>query len=660
MCGICGGSWSGGARREELARMAQALAHRGPDDEGIEVRGPVGLASRRLAIIDLAGGHQPLANEDGTVWVAFNGEIYNHRALRAELERAGHRFATHSDTEVIVHCYEQHGEAFLGRLEGMFALAIWDEPRGRLLLARDRMGQKPLFYARTAEGLLFASEIKGILAAGSLPRELDAQALSHYLSLRFVPPPRTMFAGIEKLPAGHFLLFESGRLQLRRYWRLSFARKLALPEAEALEAIAAQLEHSVASHLVSDVDIGALLSGGMDSSLIVALASRAWPGRLRTFSIGVRDRSFDELPHARRVAAHCETAHFEEIVEPDVISSLPAMIAHLDEPSDPIAACMFAASALAARHVKVALGGDGGDELFAGFDRYLGVRRLEPLFRIPAALRGAVLGPLVDMLPESFAYKSWTQRLRWVAALSRVPDLAERYAQATVFFRFDTDGKRAALGEALWRRVRDVDSADVVASAFREADSDDAIDCMLHADYTTRLPEHSLQLTDRMSMAHGLEVRAPLLDTPLVELLASLPSALKIRGGELKWAMRRVAGARLPADIVRRPKQGFMFPLADWFRTELHVFLRETFADSRAVREGVLQRAAIDRLLDEHRTRRADHHVRIWMLLNVELWLRHALAGEPVAALAQELRGRLPAGIGADAANQLTPPAGHP
>jgi asparagine synthase (glutamine-hydrolysing) len=644
MCGICGVYREGGARPDEVTRMARAMAHRGPDDEGVVTRGPVGLGTRRLAIIDLAGGHQPLANEDGSVWVAFNGEIYNHAGLREELVRAGHRFATRSDTEVLVHAYEQHGDALVERLEGMFAFALWDEPRRRLLLARDRLGQKPLFYARRGGDLVFASELKGVLAADSVPRELDRAALHDYLSLRFVPPPRTMFAGIEKLPAGHLAVFEDGRLRVSRYWRLSFARKLALSDDDAIAALAAQLERSVASHLTSDVPVGALLSGGLDSTVVVALAQRASPSPLASFSIGVRDPSFDERAHARSVAERCGTRHHEEVVEPAVIASLPAMIAALDEPSDPIAACQYHASALAARHVKVALGGDGGDELFAGFDRYVGVRRLGTLRRLGAALPFAALGPLLAVVPESFDYKSLTQKLRWVERLGRIPDLGMRYAAATIFFRFDESEKAAVLGEAARASGAD-DSASVIARAFDAADGDDAIDRMLAVDYETRLPEHSLMLADRMSMAHGLELRSPLLDTPLVELSASLPSTLKIRGGTLKWALRRAGRPLLPEKILARPKQGFMFPVARWFREDLHALLREELVRGAAVREGWLRPDGVALLLDEHRARRADHHVRLWMLLNLELWLRLYLLREPLSTLSEQLVPRLPAGL---------------
>jgi asparagine synthase (glutamine-hydrolysing) len=618
--------------------MAAAIAHRGPDDEGFHLRGPIGLASRRLSIIDPEGGHQPIANEDGSVWVVFNGEIYNHQSLRRGLEARGHRFSTRSDTEVIVHLYEEEGESCVEALHGMFAFALWDEREGVLVLARDRLGQKPVFYSESGGAFRFASEVKALLAVSSQGRELDLESLHHYLSLRFVPSPRTMFRGIHKLPPGHYLVLRDGVKRVHRYWQLSFRQKLATSDDELLERLEEQLERSVAEHLLSDVPVGALLSGGMDSSMIVALASRVVSRPLQTFAIGVEQQEFDELPHARRVAEHCGTHHIERRVSADLIHQLPEMIACLDEPSDPIAACMSRAAELAASHVKVVLGGDGGDELFAGFDRYQGVGYIESYQRLPPLLRHKILRPLMALIPESFAYKSLSQKIRWLDRLSDLPDFAERYAEATCFFRFDHQEKRALWGESLWSRVEEIDSARVITEAFNSDHAEDPLDRMLYADFVTRLPEHSLMLGDRMSMSHGLELRSPFLDHQLVELLAAFPSRLKIRRGTLKYALRRLAESRLPRDIVRRPKQGFMFPVAFWFREELFPFLEGFLTQARTVEQGIFQRGSILRLLSEHRAGRVDHHVRLWMLLNVELWVRMYLEGESRESIGEELR----------------------
>ena len=620
--------------------MAAAIAHRGPDDEGFYVGGPAGLGCRRLAIIDVEGGHQPISNEDGSLHVVLNGEIYNHRELRAQLRERGHRFATTSDTEVIVHLYEERGDDCVAALEGMFAFALWDERRQRLLLARDPLGQKPLYWTALRDGIRFASEIKALLAVDGVSAAIDPEALHHYLSLRFIPPPSTMFAGIRKLPAAHRLVYADGEVRVERYWQLSFANPLEGSDAEILEQVETGLRRAVSSHLVSDVPVGALLSGGMDSSVVVALASGELPKPFRTFAIGTGEPSFDERAHARRVAAHCGTEHTDLRVEPGLVTLLPRIVHHMDEPSDPIAACTYHAAELASRHVKVVLGGDGGDETFGGFDRYAGVSWVAPYAGLPAWLRHATLGAALRMLPESLAYKSWTQRLRWFDRLGEHRDPDERYAAATVFFRFDHAAKAALLGPAVWPLVRDVNAADAIVRELRAADASAAIDRMLAADFATRLPEHSLMLTDRMSMAHGLEVRSPLLDRRLVELMARVPSRLKVRGRRLKVALRRIARPWLPPEIIARPKQGFMFPIAHWLRGSLRELARDTLAGAHSVRDGIFRREAALALMDEHAAGTIDHHVRIWMLLNVEIWYRMFVEGTSAEQLEEELRSR--------------------
>jgi asparagine synthase (glutamine-hydrolysing) len=641
MCGICGRYSREGVDRAELLGMTRALAHRGPDDEGIFLGDRVGLGCRRLAIIDLETGGQPVTNEDGSIRTVFNGEIYNYRELRRDLEQKGHRFRTRSDTEVLVHLYEDEGERCVERLEGMFAFAIWDERHDRLLLARDPLGQKPLFYAREGDELLFASELKAILAVRRRPPELDPEALHHYLSLRFVPPPRTMFRGIAKLPAGHYLVFDRGASRVERYWSLDFRAKSQLSEEELLEELEERLSRAVVSHLVSDVPVGAMLSGGLDSSMIVALMARAGARPFETFSIGVAEQSFNELPYARMVAETCGTRHVEETVDLDLLSLLPEITRALDEPSDPIAACMYHAARLASRHVKVVLGGDGGDELFAGFDRYLGVAQLGRIGSLPRLLLRGLLAPALALVPEDPAYKSATQKLRWVHRLAAVPDLGRRYAAATEFFRFSHAQKSEILGGELWSEVGDLDSAAVLVRQFEGALADDPIDRMLYTDYMTRLPEHTLMLSDRTSMAHGLEIRSPWVDADLVRFLATFPPGLKIRGRRLKHLLRRLGERYLPRQITRRPKQGFMFPLAFWFRDELYPFAKGFLAESRVVSDGILQGAAVDRLVEEHRRRKVDHHARIWMLLNLEVWYRTLLLGHQPQELAAEIGERV-------------------
>ena len=638
MCGICGFVADGSLRRAELERMSRALQHRGPDDEGFFFNGRVGLANRRLSIIDTVAGHQPIGNEDGSAQVVFNGEIYNYRELRVELQAAGHRFATQSDTEVLIHLYEEHGQGCVEKLRGMFAFAIWDLGRQELFLGRDRLGQKPLFYTEVEGGIAFASEIKALLELDRVRAEMDPGALHHYLSLRFVPPPNTMFRGIHKLPPGHVMTWTDGSLRSHRYWQLDFRQKTESEDGATLEILSGEMRQAVETHLVSDVPVGAFLSGGMDSSAIVAMMSEMQTEPVQTFAIGVEEQSFNELPYARTVADHCGTMHTENRVEANLITDLPIMIRHMDEPSDPIAACMYQASRLVAQHhVKVVLGGDGGDELFAGFDRYLGVRALERARRIPMGLRQAA-NSLSQHLPESFAYKSLTQKIRWVAAMAAQPDAARRYAQATVHTRFSHSQKGELLGADLWRLVANLDATEVLIEAYNEAPAIDPIDRMLYTDYTTRLPEHSLQLSDRMSMAHSLELRSPFLDHRLVEFGARLPSDLKIRRGTLKYALKKAMASHLPAEILDRPKQGFMFPIAFWFQQQLSGFLRAVFKQAWIVEQGVIRHEAVDRLIDEHHRGVSDHHVRLWMLLNLELWSRLYLEGDSVEVVGDDLQ----------------------
>lgn len=620
MCGICGKFSPSGVREDELQRMMQAIAHRGPDDEGLYLNETIGLGNRRLSIIDLEGGHQPICNEDETVWIVHNGEIYNYKSLQRELEKKGHVLKTHSDTEVIVHLYEEMGERCVDKLDGMFAFAIWDAKKKRLLLARDRLGQKPVFYTQFNEDFLFASEIKAILAVNEQGREIDYESLHHYLSLRFIPSPQTLLRSVKKLPPAHYLVWQDNEVKLTRYWHLSFREKLKLSDSEFIEGLEEKLLHAVESHLVSDVPIGAFLSGGMDSSMIVGMMAEKIGDSFKTFSIGVKEQTFNELPFARMVADHYHTDHIENVVESDVIRLLPQIIWHLDEPSDPIAACQFHAAELASRHVKVVLGGDGGDELFAGFDRYLGMSYLKPYALVPDFIRNRIIGPMLGLLSDSFEYKNLPQKLRWIHELSKLPGAGERYAEATCFFRFSHIGKKELFSADLWNKLGAGNSADVIVSQYNNADAVDPIDKMLYADIMTRLPEHSLMLADRMTMAHGIEARSPFLDHRLVEFLAAFPARLKINGRELKYILRRVAKKYLPKDIVRREKHGFMFPIAFWFGSELYPFINRYLIDSFFITEGLFKKESVLKLIEDHRKKRSDNHVRLWMLMNLAVW----------------------------------------
>ena len=596
--------------------MAGALEHRGPDDEGFYCDDSVGLGSRRLSIIDLEGGAQPIANEDGTIHVVLNGEIYNYRELRKGLQEAGHRFKTRSDTEVLVHLYEEEGLDFPAALRGMFACAIWDSKRRRLVVARDHLGQKPLFYAQDGDSLAFASEIKGLLPVLRKGPELDLSAMHDYLSLRFVPAPRTMLKHVHKLESAHLLVWQNNRVETRRYWSLSFRGKHRLSVESAVEALDERLSDAVKSHTVSDVPVGAHLSGGLDSSMVVAMLAPEHPG-LQTFAVGVEGADVNELPFALAVSKRCATNHRSVSVRPHLQDLLARTVWHLDEPSDPIAACMFHAAKLASQHVKVVLGGDGGDEMFGGFDRYLGVQSVAPYHRIPAFLRQFIDGRLAG-LSDGFGYKNMTQKLRWVSEVGAEASLAARYARATTFFRFSTPQKRELYTDALGH-LTETRSEGVIEEAVEQAEADTPLDRLLHADIVMRLPEHSLALTDRMSMAHSLEQRSPFLDVALVEWTAKLEPDLKVRSRTLKFLLRKLADRYLPREIVRRPKHGFMLPVASWLRDEIE-FVRTALLEGFFVREGLFKRNAIEALLAEHAARRRDHHVRLWMLLNLEVW----------------------------------------
>lgn len=656
MCGICG-EWNLlGADPAALERMSAAIHHRGPDDHGAVLLGETGLAMRRLAIIDLARGHQPIANEDRSAWIVLNGEIYNHRELRRDLLRRGHVFRTDSDTEVILHLYEERGDHCVDELRGMFAFALWDVRRRRLLLARDRFGQKPLFYRFDGRRLLFASEIKAILAAdGANARrpELDLRSLDEYLTLRFIPSPRTLFQGIRKLPPAHLLVLDvsdveprpgtlavAPTIEVRRYWQLRYFPKRGDREAELVDEARERVREAVDSHLISDVPVGAYLSGGMDSSLVVAMMSELREQPVPTFAVGVDDAGFNELPWAAQVARHCHTDHHEEMARPDMVELLPSMVRHLDEPSDPIAACMYHAAALASRHVKVVLTGDGGDEVFAGYDRYFGFRWVGLYAALPEAVRRWLLGPALYSLRDSAAYKNLTQKARWVHDLS-FHEGGRRYAQATAFFRFGHEGKGGLYAPDVAARLAELDPMDSVVQGFEEAEARHDLDRMLQADIATRLPEHSLMLSDRMTMAHGLEARSPFLDHRLAEFVASLPVHLKMRGRRLKYLLRRVAAPYLPPAILERPKQGFMFPLGYWMRGPLLPVLRHLLATSTLIEEGIFRREPVTRLVEEHVAGRADHHARLWMILNVEVWYRMYVRGESLPDLAGLLKERL-------------------
>jgi asparagine synthase (glutamine-hydrolysing) len=607
MCGICGVvSANGSADAERVARMSTTLIHRGPDSSGEFNDGTAALAARRLSIIDLETGNQPIANEDGTLHVVQNGEIYNYRELRRDLERAGHRFHTHGDTEVLLHLYEQHGDGFAERLRGMFAVAIWDAPRRRLVLARDRFGIKPLYYRDVAGELAFASELR------ALPRgEIDLDALEAFLAFNSIPAPLTIFRDVRKVPAGHLLLWDAGRTRLER-----FARPAPVPveelrddeEAELVEELRARVRDSVRAHLVSDVPVGVLLSGGVDSALLAALAADESSEPLRTFSIGFEERSFDELADARRVAERYGTRHRELVLRPDAALLLPALAEAFDEPfADSSALPTYLVSELAAGDVKVALSGEGGDELFGGYYTYaadLLAARVGGLARLAR--------PLVERLPTSSGKASFDYRAKRFVRAAHLPPLERHHGWKEIFSR----DARAELTS----RESSFDPVDLLRARYDETRGADELARLQDVDLGTYLVDDLLVKTDRASMAHSLEARVPYLDTVVTNLALALPTRHKVRGLAKKVLLRKAAEPLLPREIVHGKKRGFSIPAAAWLRGELGPFARETLSAETLRRQGFFQPETVQGLIDDHISGREDLSRQLWGLLAFTLW----------------------------------------
>jgi asparagine synthase (glutamine-hydrolysing) len=639
MCGIAG------ILAERLPdgtveRMTRALAHRGPDDNGYFSDGPVRMGFRRLSIIDLETGQQPMSNETGDLTLVCNGTIYNSPVLRPQLQKRGHRFRSASDVEVVLHLYEEYGVDCVEHLQGMFAFALWDKSCRRLVLARDHMGQKPLFFSERDGRFLFASEVKGILASGLIEPEVDLDALWHSMSLRFLPDRHSLFRGICKVPAGTVMVHEKGRLRSHCYWRPDFRSKLPDDELSIEEGLDQLLRETVRSHLLSDVRIGSFLSGGIDSSTITALLAEQSADAVPSFSIGVEDQGFDELPYSRMVAEHCGLEAHEKVVSADLVQLLPSMIHHLDEPSDPFAVGVYLVASHAAPFVKVALTGDGGDESFAGYDRYAGQRLVDLYCLLPAWARRTFIKRLFDAVPESFIYKSLAQRLRWLHEMS-FHDQGRRYAHSMSFLRFTDDARASLWTAAAQQQIEDGDSAAKILEHFEADRVTELVDRMLYTDLMTRIPDQLLSTVDRMTMAHSLEARAPLVDVRVVEFAASIPGHLKLKGRRLKHILKRVATRHLPRALVDRPKQGFGFPLATWMLADLAPLLEQLFRESRFVALGLFDPDYIARLLAEHRSGKVDHNYRLWILVNVELWYRMYFESQSEEATRESIRRTL-------------------
>ena len=618
MCGICGiVSARGPADPDRLARMSAKLLHRGPDSDGVFVDGPAGLAARRLAIIDLETGDQPIANEDGTVHVVQNGELYNYPELRGELERAGHTFRTHGDTEVLVHLYEQEGLAFARRLRGMFAVALWDSTRRRLVLARDRYGIKPLYYRADADGLEFASELR------SLPRgEIDLDALEAFLAFNSIPAPLTIFREARKLPPGHMLVWEDGNLSLERYARpapVPVAELRDDDEAELIEELRSRLRDSVRAHLLADVPVGVLLSGGIDSSALAALAAQESAEPVRTFSIGFEERSFNELADARLVAERYGTRHRELVLRPDAALLLPALADAFDEPfADSSALPTYLVSQLAAEDVKVALSGEGGDELFGGYYTYVADLLAERAGGLAGLAR-----PLVERLPTSTARASFDYKAKRFVRGAHLPPLERHHAWKEIF---SADARAELTG-----RRHGFDPVDLYRERFAETDGAELLARLQDVDRTIYLVDDLLVKTDRASMAHSLEARVPVLDPVVTNFALALPARHRVHGLRKKVLLRKAVAPLVPGRIVRAKKRGFSIPAAAWLRGELEPFARETLSAETVRRQGFFRPEAATAVIDRHVTGREDLSRQLWGLLAFTLWYERHVEREPQA-----------------------------
>lgn len=630
MCGIAGivDARPGGHPDPDVVRgMLQTIVHRGPDDWGLHDGGPAVIGTRRLKIIDLDGGHQPLGNEEGTVWVAYNGEIYNHAALRRELEERGHRFVTRCDTEVIVHAWEEYGEQFVERFQGMFGFALWDARSNRLVLGRDRLGIKPLYYAWDGSHLVFGSEIKAILASGLVAREVDLQALYHYIGYEFVPAPATMFRGIRKLPAGHLLVLDGQQLDVRPYWDVSY-EPADLSEEEQVSGIRRLLQEAVTKRLMSDVPLGVFVSGGLDSTAVLAYAREATSAPIPTFTIGYRDASFSEWDYARRVAQHYGSDHHEIMIDAITPELVEAAVWHLDEPMTDLSSLPFWILSKHARaHVTVCLSGEGGDEVFVGYDRFIASKLNARVYGLlPKPLR-RLAEHAVRRLPDQEQKKGAVNLLRRFVEGAALP--ADGGHMRWQYF--SSPAQEAALfGPELLARV-DRDPFEPVRRHRARVAGADRVAQECYVDLRLTMADSVLMKVDKMSMAHSLEVRVPFLDHALVEFVARIPSSRKFPGLRTKAIYRKAMRGILPDFVLDRGKQGYSLPLKHWLRTELRSYMTTLLNESPLIREH-FDLPFVNTLIGEHLRRTHNHNHVLWALINVALWHRRFIEERSVRA----------------------------
>lgn len=619
MCGICGIFSLGGTLpdRQLIQKMCAALVHRGPDDEGLYLNGPVGLGMRRLSIIDLVTGHQPISNEDRTVWVVQNGEIYNFPQLRQELLAKGHKFSSRTDTEVIAHAYEEYGLDFATKLRGMFAIAVWDDNNQRLILARDRLGKKPLYYSLNKGKLAFASELKALLADPEFDKQIDPASIDTFLTLEYIPSPGTIFAKVKKLLPGHLLIVSRRREETKRFWQVNFQPRFSDP-AEAQAALRRTLTEAVRLRLISDVPLGAFLSGGLDSTAIVGLMRELGVDPVKTFSIGFRDPSYNELPYARLAAKKFGTEHEELIIEPQVVDLVDKLVYYLDEPlADFSIFPTYLVSQLARKKVTVALSGDGGDELFLGYDHYQAQQLARYFDWLPLSGR-VLLSRLWDRLPPQEQKKGLVNIFkRYFEGLALPRDLENLRWQT---FLAGSDKERL-YSPGFRDQVRDNDPYQRMRQLRREAGGLPRLEREGYVDLNCYLVDDIMVKVDRMSMANSLEARAPFLDQEFVEVACRIPAGLKLAGGRSKAIMRRALADLYPPEILaRRDKQGFSIPIKNWLRRELKDLLLANLSSDQVKKRGYFQPAQVGRLISEHLGGRSNHSHKLWPLLVLELW----------------------------------------
>ena len=636
MCGIFGVLHFDGSpvERAALRAMAQRSVHRGPDDEGFHLDGACGIGMRRLSIIDLAGGHQPLSAADGSLTLVCNGEIYNFRELRRELEQLGHRFATGSDSEALLHGYAQWGDEVVQRLNGMYGFALWDARRRRLLIGRDRLGVKPLYVYRDARRLAFASEAKALLGLPGVRAEIEPGALFSYLNLGYVAAPLSMFKGISKLPPATLLSVEDGRHSERRYWSIPQTTEQGIAEEQWIERVRQRIDDSVRMQMVSDVPIGAFLSGGVDSSSVVGVMASHSPRPIRTYAIGFEgagaEAYYNELPYARRVAELFGTEHREILVRPDTAALLPRLLWHMDEPvSDSAFVTTYLVSEFARREVTVILSGVGGDELFGGYRRYLGEHYRARFERLPAWMRRTVAAAGRRLPSDRHTpLLNFSRLAKGFLETASLP-FEERYRSYVEVFP-QHEAARLLRADGLARPDR-------IAEAFLNAGGEDGLNRMLAVDAQTQLPDDLLLLTDKMSMATSLECRVPLLDHELVELAARMPQEVKVRGGRLKHAMKQAMSDLLPPDILERKKRGFGTPMGAWLKGELAPLMHGLLSEESVAARGLFQPAAVRELIAQHQANRIDGTDRLLALMNLEIWARLFLEGRAPQDVGAEL-----------------------